>query len=553
MTNIADAGPTSTVRLTAGETLTANKVVNAILFAGTTAQNVSQTITQNGYTLGVTSGAILSMGNATLTLSGGTVDFGSAEGILQTSNAGITVNSVLTGTNGLTLTGTTAGVITLNGADNYTGTTTINGVGTNNPTVAIGNISAFGNGAVTLTSGSLGTNIAASNNTGNNAQSSFFALANPVNFNNSVFTFQNSTNRIFLTGPITLSGNNQITADANAFGATVFSGVVSGSGSLNLVGGALVMQNPNSTYSGGTNLGGGNLIVTASDTVNSNNTTISGPLGTGAVNLTGGIFQAAATNVPDLTVNAITLHNAITLNNANTIVAGGAPTKSGAGGNITLAGPVTINGATNTVAVTAGFNFTISGAISGTGALAKTNVGALLLSGNNTFTGGVTVTAGAGVLGNVGNLIVGSNTALGMGLLTLNGGAIQDDGLAPRTLTNNVYLASGTTSFINAINPSAPFTFAGSILGPGSLARGFASLTTYENSMDAVQTLTFGPGITGGTFTLTINGSTTGIITAAAAAITAASETNNTVTITAGNSFAARRFRLHLGCRRDRL
>ena len=32
-----------------------------------------------------------------------------------------------------------------------------------------------------------------------------------------------------------------------------------------------------------------------------------------ALNLTGGLFQASATNVPDLTVNAITLHNAVTL------------------------------------------------------------------------------------------------------------------------------------------------------------------------------------------------------------------------------------------------
>ena len=53
------------------------------------------------------------------------------------------------------------------------------------------------------------------------------------------------------------------------------------------------------------------------------------------------------------------------------------------------------------------------------------------------------------------------------------------------------------------------------------------------------QTLTFGSGITGGTFTLTFNGSTTAAITAAAAAITAASESANTVTITAANSFAA--------------
>ncbi len=352
--------------------------------------------------------------------------------------------------------------------------------------LTVGNVSSFGNGPVNFTSGTLATSVAPPTN----SQFGYFALANPFNFNNSVVTFQSSVNRIFLTGPITLTGNNQITADANAFGATGFSGVVSGTGSLNLLGGAIVMQNPNNTYSGGTNLGSGNLIVTASDTIatatiaasptgatesgslvtitalntfaagqtvsisgvgasgyngvftiaSANSTSftytdpttgltasgggtatvvVNGPLGTGALNLggasTSGILQASATNVPDLAVNAITLHNALTLSNASVIVAGGSALNAGAGGNITLAGPVTLNG-TNTVTITDGFNFTISGNISNaagsTGGLVKTGAGALLLSGTNTFSGGVTATATAGNLGNVGNLIVGSNTVL---------------------------------------------------------------------------------------------------------------------------------------------
>src|SRR5207253_2831556 len=111
-------------------------------------------------------------------------------------------------------------------------------------------------------------------------------------------------------------------------------------------------------------------------------------------------------------------------------------------------------------------------------------------------------------------------------------------GIAARTVNNTVVLGTGTNT-INAINPSTPFTFTGSVLGTGSLTKGFPSLTTYETTMNAVQTIAFGPGITSGTFTLTVNGSQTGNITAAAATITAASETNNTVTITAGNTFAA--------------
>ena len=139
-TSLAAAGPTDTVRLTGNESLTTNKVVNAILFAGTSAGG-SITITENNFTLGVTSGAIMSMGNQTLTISGGTVDLGSAEGILDQNNANLVVNSSITGTGGLTLTDTTAGTITLNAANSYSGTTTINGTGTGQLT--LGNISAL--------------------------------------------------------------------------------------------------------------------------------------------------------------------------------------------------------------------------------------------------------------------------------------------------------------------------------------------------------------------------------------------------------------------------
>ena len=227
--SLAAAGPTSTVRLTASETLTGNKVVNAILFAGTSAGALI-TITQSNFTLGVTSGAILSMGNNTLTISGGTVDFGTAEGILDQNNANITVTSALTGSNGLTVTATTAGTIALNSANNYQGTTTINGTGTG--TVSLGNISALSNGAVNMTSGILANSIGIN-----------FAIGNQFNFNNSVVTFGTSTtNRTTFAGPITVTGNNFFSVT----NPTVFGGIVSngnGVGSVNVIAGnALTMQ-----------------------------------------------------------------------------------------------------------------------------------------------------------------------------------------------------------------------------------------------------------------------------------------------------------------------
>src|SRR5205814_5180915 len=111
------------------------------------------------------------------------------------NNANIVVNSSLAGTGGLTLTDTTAGTIALNSANSYTGTTTINA----NPvtlTLTLGNLSAFSNGSVNFTSGTVG------NSVGNN-----FAVANPFNFNNSVVTL-GGANRTTLVGPITLTNSN---------------------------------------------------------------------------------------------------------------------------------------------------------------------------------------------------------------------------------------------------------------------------------------------------------------------------------------------------------
>src|SRR5262249_41882263 len=158
-----------------------------------------------------------------LTISGGTVDFGPAEGLLNQNNANIVVNSTLSGTGGLTATNTTAGTITLNAADIYTGTTTANALpATTATTSTTGNASALGNGPVTLTSGQIATSVTVVGIGSGSGQSTFglFALSNPVNFNNSVVTFANSVNRIDLTGPISLSGNNQIAANATTFGAT---------------------------------------------------------------------------------------------------------------------------------------------------------------------------------------------------------------------------------------------------------------------------------------------------------------------------------------------
>ncbi len=341
-------------------------------------------------------------GGGTLILAGTNTYTGQTNinaGIMQLTNP--TANN-LTNSNVITPhgapTGSAAvasGAITLSAANSYLGSTTVNGTGSGQLT--LGNISALSNSTVTLTSGLVANNVGAN-----------FAVANPVNFTNSVVTL-GVGNRTFFVGPIVLTGSNQILISTPTF----FSGVVSGTGSLNLVSGnALVMQNPNNTYSGGTNVGtgasNGQLQVNSSD-VFVGGVIVSGPLGTGPVNLMGGVLQNANSSVADYATNSIALHSAFNSINANTTIGGPGPTTAGRGGDITLAGPVTVTGNTNTLSVAASINFTIAGVVSGTGALTKGGAGSLLLDGTaaNTNTGGTTTV-------NAGTLLIVPSTAVSM-------------------------------------------------------------------------------------------------------------------------------------------
>ena len=75
------------------------------------------------------------------------------------------------------------------------------------------------------------------------------------------------------------------------------------------------------------------------------------------------------------------------------------------------------------------------GAISGNGNLVKTGTGTLTLSGNNVFAGGISV--------NAGTLVASSDTALGQGTVTINGGAHLQTAGSSRTFANNVTLNGG--------------------------------------------------------------------------------------------------------------
>jgi alpha-L-fucosidase 2 len=103
--------------------------------------------------------------------------------------------------------------------------------------------------------------------------------------------------------------------------------------------------------------------------------------------------------------------------------------------------------------------YTISGSgMAGPGSLNKSGQGTLTLSGANALSGGMILSGGTLTVGNAG--------ALGTGMLTLNGGTLNNNG--NYTLTNNIMIAgSGSAIQLGSANN---LTLSGGMAGNGSLS-----------------------------------------------------------------------------------
>src|SRR5262249_44709846 len=157
---------------------------------------------------------------------------------------------------------------------------------------------------------------------------------------------------------------------------------ITGSGSLVELGTTSLILNPSTPndYSGGTVLGAGSEFLILS----SNNS----PLGTGPLTLFGtGSAAGTLQNNPlgrATPANPLVLDNPAPSFNQNATIGGVSP--------FTFSGPVTLRGL-STVTFNAPTT-TITGPISGTGALTKGGTGNLILAGSDTHTGTVVATAG---------------------------------------------------------------------------------------------------------------------------------------------------------------
>ena len=149
------------------------------------------------------------------------------------------------------------------------------------------------------------------------------------------------------TGSIVGDVNNNASLVFNRSNAQTFGGVISGSGSVTKLNGSTLTLTGANTYSGGTALKGGQIAV-------GHNTA----LGSGTLAMDEGTTLGFASD------------------------------------GLNLANAVVLTGTSDPVIDTGAFTETLSGVISGGGALTKNGSGTLVLAGANTYTGATDVTAG---------------------------------------------------------------------------------------------------------------------------------------------------------------
>ena len=333
--------------------------------------------------------------------------------------------------------------------------------------------------------------------------------------------------------------SNNATLIYSGTNAQSFSGIISGTGALTQNAASTLTLTGNNTYTGATTISTGTIEIGAAGRLGagsyagniSNNATLIYS-GTNAQTLSGIISGTGA-----LTQNAastLTLSGNNTYSGATTISAGtieiGAAGRLGAG---TYAQNITNNG---TFVYASTNNQTLSGIISGTGALTQNAASTLTLSGNNTYSGATTISTGtieigaagrlgagtyAGAISNNASLIYsGTNNQTLSGIISGTGALTQNNSSSTLTLTGaNTY--TGTTT-INAgtlqIGPTGR-------LGSGSYAGNISNNETLIYSGTNAQTLS---GIISGTGALTQNNSSSTLT------LTGANTYTGTTTINAG-------------------
>ncbi len=535
---------------TGATTVSAGTLIGANNTAfGTTAGGVT---VANGASLGLQGG--ITVGAEALTLNGTGV--GGAGALRNISGNNTWGGAVTLGS--ATQINSDVGLLTLNGAiGGATQNLTVNGVG--NTTIA----GVIGTTTGGLTKNGTGTLILSGNNTYSgvtsiNAGTLQLGAANRINNVSAVTvagdatfnlnSFAEQVGSISGAGNISLGNNATLTAGDTT--NTIFSGVISGTGTSGLtkVGTGILTLSGTNTYVGATAINAGTLrlangaaiadtsAVTLANTagvtldLNDTNETIGSLAGGGAtggnVTLGAGTLTAGGNNTSTTYSGVISGTGGITKAGTGTLTLGGVNTYTGAttisagtlalnatgtiaassgvanNGNFTIAAAKTIDSITGagttvlganilTIGDASNTNSTYNGIVSGTGGITKAGTGTLTLGGASTYTGATNISAG--------KLVVTNNTALGTAAgattvvsgatLALLGGVTVADAL---TITGNG--VGGTDGALESISGVNTYTGAVTLGAGGARINSDAGLFTISGAgnVTGAQPLTVG-------------------------------------------------------------
>ncbi len=413
-TNVA---PTLTVGDQSGGVGTYTLSGSGTLSAGTeTIGNLGTgTFTQNGGTNSISTALYFGQfvgSSGTYTLSAGLLV---APSIIQGAGTGIVnvTGGTLMGSAGNLTISTSGGVLTI--AGQISGSTGLTKTGSS--TLILAGTNTY-TGNTNVSQGTL--ELAAANAVPNSTV--FVNVNDGLQFSSSIGAF--NVGAIGGTGGLVLADTAGkpvalVTGANNA--NTTYSGLISGAGTLVHNGSGTLTLTGTNIYSGGTVLGPDSLVITNGHA-----------LGTGPVTFTG---------------------------NATFI----------AGGNMTVANSVAVQSGATGILDTTGTT-TLSGAISGAGALAKVDSGTLVLGDANTFSGRTTIDQGT--------LVIGNSAALqSSGVIIGTGGVLQIDvqsgaaALIQELSGSGSVVLGGNSQSLVVGGDNVNTTFSGTISGTGSLVK----------------------------------------------------------------------------------
>jgi fibronectin-binding autotransporter adhesin len=495
----------------------------------------------------------------------------------------LTVSNTIGGTGNLTQNG--SGTLTLSGSSNYTGTTTISA-----GTIQIDHANALGSGGnITFSGGGLKYGTGITQDLSSRIKNSGSAILVDTNGESVTWgTNLASTN----TGGLTKNGTGtlRINVQSAYSGATAINGgtlqIHNTAGSTAWNPGVIAINNASTLEFTGTlqtifqdaadtitfdSGGGGSMIMTKNliwrnsyiVTTGGALNTISGThfnnqggtgydiyydtaVGSGAVALE--VSSDNQLGIRKYGLGTLVLTNSANTMGDSTVINAGTLEIGGAGRlqsgsysySITNSGAFSYNSTANQ---------TLSGVISGAGALTKSNSSTLTLSGNNTYSGTTTISAGTIEIGAAGRLGAGSyaQNISNNGTLIYSGtndqtlsGILSGTGALTKNAASTLTL-SGDNTYSGATTINAGTLEIGNGLTAGSLNAASAitvnGALAFNRSDDITQGTHFSTAAIGGTGSIVQNGS--GTLTLNAANTYSGGTTLNTGTLVIGNTAAA--------------